>query len=70
MIEEGGILWAAIMTRPDVSFAVRELALCVENPSLTDWLNTRRVIGYILGTREHGITFGDFGIYGNGPRDQ
>ncbi|CAN0064465.1 unnamed protein product, partial [Choristocarpus tenellus] len=49
----GGIQWAAIMSRPDVPFAVRELASCVENPSLIDWLNARRVIGYLLGTREH-----------------
>ncbi|CAM9479174.1 unnamed protein product, partial [Choristocarpus tenellus] len=55
----GGIQWASFMTRPDVSFAVRELASCVENPSFTDWLNARRVIGYLLGTREHGIAFGD-----------
>ncbi|CAM9660286.1 unnamed protein product [Choristocarpus tenellus] len=57
----GGIQWAAIMTRPDTCFAVRELTSSVENPNY-DW--------DLLGTKGHRITFGDFGLYGNGPRDQ
>ncbi|CAN0044214.1 unnamed protein product, partial [Choristocarpus tenellus] len=66
----GSLMWASIMTRPDVASAVRSLAMKCVNPTVTDWKGAERVIAYLLKTSRRGLTFGDFSFYGDAPRDQ
>ncbi|CAM9552015.1 unnamed protein product, partial [Choristocarpus tenellus] len=53
----GSLIWASIMTRPDVSFAVRSLAMKCVNPTVTDWKGAERVIGYLLRTSSRGLIY-------------
>ncbi|CAM9960347.1 unnamed protein product [Choristocarpus tenellus] len=65
----GSLMWASIMTRPDISSAVRSLAMKCVNPTVKDWKGAERFIGYLLRTSSRGLTYGDFSFYGNTPRD-
>ncbi|CAN0575867.1 unnamed protein product [Ectocarpus sp. 12 AP-2014] len=66
----GSLMRASIMTRPDVSSAVRSLATKCVNPTVTDWKGAERGIGYLLRTSRRGLTYGDFRFYRNAPRGQ
>jgi hypothetical protein len=52
------VLWAAIVTRPDVQFAIGILAQHTQNPTETAWKALKRVIRYLDTTRDHWLTFG------------
>ncbi|CAM9753676.1 unnamed protein product [Choristocarpus tenellus] len=66
----GSLMWASIMTRPNVSSAVRSIAMKCVNPTVTDWKEAERVIVYLLRTSRRGLTYGDFSFYRNAPRNQ
>jgi hypothetical protein len=54
----GSVLWAAIMTRPDVQFSVGVLAQHTQNPTEMHWKALKRVIRYLDTTRDLWLTFG------------
>lgn len=53
----GGILWAAIMTRPDLLQAVTQVAQYTSCLKKTHWQAIKRILRYICGTTHYGILF-------------
>lgn len=53
----GSLLYLAICTRTDISFAISALSQFLENPSDLHWKAAKRVLRYIAGTRIMGIEF-------------
>ena len=44
-------------TRPDIAFAVNRLASYTANPSLQHFIAVKRILRYLAGTQDHGITY-------------
>ncbi|CAM9252057.1 unnamed protein product, partial [Discosporangium mesarthrocarpum] len=53
----GALLWAANMSRPDISNSVRSLARYSQDPSEEHWKGAIRVLQYLHGSREQGIVY-------------
>jgi hypothetical protein len=54
----GSLLYAAIVTRPDISYAVHVLGRHVQSEGDEHRKAAKRVLRYLQGTRELGITYG------------
>ena len=54
----GSLLYLSISSRPDIAFAVGQVAQFAENPQQHHWAAVRRIFAYLKGTQEHGIRFG------------
>ena len=54
----GSLMYAAVATRPDISYAVSTLSQFLENPGETHWEAVERVFRYLAGTRGHALTYG------------
>ena len=48
----GHVLWPAIISRPDIQFAVGLLACYTQGPTQTHWQALKRVINYLFTTRD------------------
>ena len=59
----------AIATRPDIAYAVNRLAAYTANPSFEHYNAAKRVLRYIKGTRNYGITYRDHNRKLIGPDD-
>lgn len=46
------------MIHSDISNAVREIASHQDNPTPDDWAGATRILQYLAGTRDHGLTYG------------
>lgn len=53
----GSLMYAAIGTRPDISFAVQHLSQFMSNPAPAHWTAVKRVFRYLNGTRGFGIIY-------------
>ena len=53
----GSLMYAAIGTRPDLAFAVQKLAQFSHMPSNEHWKAVKRVLRYVKGTLDLGITY-------------
>lgn len=53
----GSLMYLAIATRPDISFALSYVSQHLENPSIVHWNALKRILRYIKGTPSHGIKF-------------
>ena len=53
----GGLLWIAVSTRPDISFAVIQVAKYVCAPSYAAFVAAVRVLRYLAGTRTFGLFY-------------
>ena len=53
----GSLLYLSTWTRPDISFAVGRLTRHMQSPRLIDWNDALRVMNYLKGTPDSGITF-------------
>ena len=53
----GGIMWAAVCTRPDIAFAAARLSQYASNPSKEHKQAAMRVLRYLKGTPDQGITY-------------
>lgn len=53
----GSLMYIAISTRPDISYAVGVLSQHLERPSLTHWNLAMHVIRYLSGTKTMGIRY-------------
>lgn len=63
----GALLYISTTTRPDISYAVGQVAKFNHNPGLTHWRAVKRIFRYLAGTRKHGIFFSpkeDQGVVG------
>ena len=54
----GSVLWPAVVSRPDIAYAVGILSQFVQNPALVHWDALKRVIIYLGTTKNHWLTFG------------
>uniref|UniRef100_A0A0A9YCF4 Retrovirus-related Pol polyprotein from transposon TNT 1-94 n=2 Tax=Lygus hesperus TaxID=30085 RepID=A0A0A9YCF4_LYGHE len=53
----GCLLYLATKTRPDISFAVGYCSRHMENPTQQDVANVKRIMRYLKGTPDYGITY-------------
>jgi hypothetical protein len=53
----GGLLYLATGTRPDLAFAVQKLAQYASKPNAACWDAAMRVLRYVRGTMDFGITY-------------
>ncbi len=63
----GTLLYAAISTRPDISFAVNKLTQKMQAPTAADMAAADRVFRYLSGTRDMGLQFGRRSCRGEMP---
>ena len=54
----GALMWAATMTRPDLSFAAHNLAKFCGDPGPVHWKATMKALRYFWRTKDLGITYG------------
>jgi hypothetical protein len=54
----GSLMYAALGTRPDISFAVSFLAQFMQNPGRPHWEAVKRVFRYLKGTKDMCLTIG------------
>lgn len=54
----GSLMFLAVGTRPDISFAVSKLSQFLETPTTTHWSAAKRVLRYLQGTKSLGLTYG------------
>jgi hypothetical protein len=57
----GALLYLAVWTRPDISYAVGKLTRCIAAPTAQNWIEAVRVLRYLRSTPEDGITFSGVG---------
>lgn len=55
----GKLMYLVTASRPDIAYAVRELAKFMSNYGEEHWLAAKHVLRYLQGTRTQGITFGN-----------
>jgi hypothetical protein len=55
----GSLMYAAVATRPDITFAVSALSQFLENPGDIHWEHVKRVFRYLAGTKTHVLTYGN-----------
>ena len=58
----GGLLWASLMTRPDITSAVRTVAKFCDSPGPEHWKAVVKILQYLLLTKDEGLKCG-----GEGP---
>jgi hypothetical protein len=57
----GSLMYAATSTRPDIALALSELSRYANNPGLKHWEGLKRVLRYLKGTANYGITYSPSG---------
>lgn len=53
----GSLMYAAVGTRPDLAFAIQTLSQFNHDPSTEHWTAIKRVLRYLKGTADLGITY-------------
>jgi hypothetical protein len=54
----GSLMYAAVATRPDIAHAVTALSQFLENPGRAHWHAAQRVLKYLKGTADFGLSYG------------
>jgi transposase InsO family protein len=54
----GSLMYAALGTRPDITYAVTALSQFLQNPGKSHWEAVKRVFRYLKGTQSIGLSFG------------
>ena len=54
----GALLYIALMTRPDISYAVGQVSKFCQNPDESHWKAVTQIFAYLNGTLEFGIWLG------------
>ena len=65
----GSLMYLAVGTRPDIAFAVNSLSQYNTCYKKEHWVAAKRVLRYLKGTTNHGITFKKTGIVLEGYTD-
>jgi hypothetical protein len=67
----GALLYLALSTRPDISYAVGQVAKYCQNPGESHWEAVSQIFGYLNGTKDLGIWLGSeqSGIIGYSDAD-
>ena len=53
----GSLLYASLGTRPDITFAVSVLSRFNNNPGAKHWKAAKRILRYLIGTKNKGLVF-------------
>ena len=53
----GSLLHLSVATRPDISYAVSNVAKFSANPTTRHWIVVKRVMRYMKGTSDFGLIF-------------
>ena len=53
----GSLMFLAVATRPDIAFTVYRLGSFMSNPNMSHWTAAKRVLRYLSGTRDYGLTY-------------
>ena len=53
----GSVMYLAVCTRPDISFAVSQLSRVMDNPGRVHWAELLVLLRYLNGSREKGIMY-------------
>ena len=53
----GGLMWLVVMSRPDITNAVRAVSRKSFNPAEKHWKAVLQIIRYLLGTKDLSLTF-------------
>jgi len=53
----GSLMFLSITTRPDISFSVNQAARFVTAPSMAHWRAVKRILMYVIGTKQLGLVF-------------
>ncbi|KAE8912640.1 hypothetical protein PF003_g3708 [Phytophthora fragariae] len=53
----GALMYLARVTRPDISFAVNQVAAHASNPSKAHWIAVKNILRYIEGSKQLGIIY-------------
>ena len=54
----GSLMFVAICTRPDIAFAVNQVAQFSTNPAKAPWEAVKRILSYLRGTITSGVCYG------------
>jgi len=54
----GSLMYAAVTTRPDISYAISTLSQFLKNPGEAHWQAIKHVFCYLSGTKMHALTYG------------
>jgi hypothetical protein len=52
-------MYAAIATRPDITFAVSTLSQFLDNPGEAHWEGVKQIFRYLAGTKDRTLTYGE-----------
>jgi hypothetical protein len=55
----GSLMYAAVATRPDITFAISTLSQFLDNPGKIHWEAVKCVFRYLAGTKTHALTYGN-----------
>ena len=53
----GSLLYLSGWTRPDIAFAVRNVARFCSNPTKEHWTAVKRILRYLKGTAHYGLMY-------------
>ena len=53
----GSLMYLSVSTRPNISYAVNNLARFSSNPQEEHWTALKRLLRYLRGTQKHGILY-------------
>lgn len=53
----GSLLYLSKCTRPDVTYAVNQVAKNMEKPTQEDWMKVKRIFRYLKGTIDYALTY-------------
>lgn len=53
----GSLMFAAVVSRPDIAYAVSCVSRFLDNPGREHWLAVKRILRYIKGTVDHGLLY-------------
>ena len=54
----GSLIFAVTCTRPDIAYAVNQVAQFSNKPSKAHWEAIKQILSYLKGTANHGICYG------------
>lgn len=60
----GSLMYIGLGTRPDISFAIQHLSQFSSHPTPVHWTAVKRVIRYVKGTPDVGLSYGPTGTEG------
>jgi hypothetical protein len=55
----GSLMYTAVATRPDITFAISTLSQFLDNPGEVHWEAVKHVFHYLSGTKHHSLTYGN-----------